>query len=108
MDFAWTYKWAGLKLFSKPLQKLTDMLFSQILGEPFHFTNRIRDQLEALLNDAGFEASKSYLTEEKSKMKGMLVIVARKETKMQELPGQLVIPKEESQLLVKLHAKNIQ
>jgi SAM-dependent methyltransferase len=74
MDFAWTYKWAGLKLFSKPLQKLTDMLFSQILGEPFHFTNRTKDQLEALLNDAGFEASKSYLTEEKSKMKGMLVI----------------------------------
>jgi len=77
MDFAWTYKWAGLKLFSKPLQKLTDMLFSQILGEPFHFTNRNKDQLEVLLNDAGFKISKSYLTEEKSKMKGMLVINAR-------------------------------
>ena len=91
MDFAWTYKWAGLKLFAKPLQKLTDMLFSQILGEPFHFTNRIKDQLEAILNDVGFEVSKSYLTEEKSKMKGMLIIAAKKETKKQELTMELAV-----------------
>ncbi|MGQ9552145.1 MAG: class I SAM-dependent methyltransferase, partial [Candidatus Bathycorpusculaceae bacterium] len=59
MDFAWTYTWAGLKLFSKPLQKLTDMLFSQILGEPFHFKNRTEEHLKALLNDSGFEVTKS-------------------------------------------------
>lgn len=91
MDFAWTYKWAGLKLFSKPLQKLTDMLFSHLLGEPFHFTNRTEDHLRALLDDSGFEVTRSYLTEEKSKMKGMLVIAARKETQKQELPMELVV-----------------
>lgn len=76
MDFAWSYKWGGRALFSKPIQKLTDMLFSHILGEPFHFNNRTKDQLETLLNDTGFEVTESFLTEKKSKMKGMLVIKA--------------------------------
>ena len=77
MDFAWSYSWSGFKLFSKPLQKLTDMFFSHLIGESFHFRNRTEDQLKALLNDSGFEVMRSYLTEEKSRMKGMLVIRAR-------------------------------
>lgn len=91
MDFAWSYKWAGLKLFSKPLHKLADMLFSHLIGEPFHFNNRTEDHLKALLNDSGFEVTRSYLSEKRSKMKGMLVIAARKETQKQELPRELVV-----------------
>jgi len=52
------------------------MLFSNILGEPFRFKNRTEEQLMALLKDAGFEVTKSYLTEKKSMMKGMLVLKA--------------------------------
>lgn len=96
MDFAWTYKWGGLKLFSKPLKKLADMLFSHILGEPFHFNNRTEDHLKAILKDAGFEVTKSYLSEKKSKMKGMLVIV----TKKIEIPLKKDIPQTHPQILV--------
>ncbi|UCH56629.1 MAG: class I SAM-dependent methyltransferase [Candidatus Bathyarchaeota archaeon] len=77
MDFAWSYKWSGFKLFSKPLQRLTDMFFSHLLGESFRFNNRNEEQLLALLNEAGFEVVKSYLSEKKSGMKGMQVIRAR-------------------------------
>ena len=99
MDFAWSYSWSGVRLFSKPLQKLADMLFSHILGEPFHFHNRTEDQLKALLKEVGFEVSQSYLTEKKSTMKGMIVIVAQKEATMQE--PRLVGAPEESLLLTK-------
>lgn len=96
MDFAWSYTWAGLHLFSKPLQKLADMLFSHILGEPFHFHNRSEDRLKKLLKDAGFEISKCYLSEKKSRMKGMLVMVAkREEAKQQDLSLELALSKEE-------------
>lgn len=81
MDFAWTYTWTGLRLFSKPLQKLSDMLFTNILGEPFHFKNRTEEQLKTLLKDAGYEVTKSFLTEKSSKMKGMLVLKAQPLTK---------------------------
>jgi SAM-dependent methyltransferase len=81
MDFAWTYTWSGLHLFSKPLQRLADMLFSNLLGEPFRFRNRTEDQLKALLVESGFEVARSYLTERKSKMKGMLVLKAHSLTK---------------------------
>ena len=107
MDFAWSYRWGSVRLFSKPLQKVTDMFFSHLIGESFHFENRAEDQLKALLNDAGFDVTKSYLSEKKSKFKGMLVIVARRETEMQELPAELEVPKEETQLVVELHAKNV-
>jgi len=78
MDFAWSYKWGNFTLFKKPLQKLTNMFFSHLIGEPFRFTNRTEDHLKALLSDTNFEVTKSYLSEKKSKMKGMLVIVAKK------------------------------
>jgi SAM-dependent methyltransferase len=96
MDFAWSYTWAGLYLFSKPLQKLADMLFSHILGEPFHFHNRSEDHIKRLLKDAGFEIGKCYLSEKKSRMKGMLVIVAkREETKEPYLSVGITLSKEE-------------
>jgi len=77
LDFAWSYMWSGFNLFSKPLQKITDTFFSHLLGESFHFNNRTEEDLAKLVTDAGFEIERAYLTEEKSKMKGMLVIRAR-------------------------------
>lgn len=78
LDFAWTYKWRDLSLFKKPLQKLTNMFFSHLIGEPFRFANRTEDQLKVLLEDTNYEITKLYLSEKKSKMKGMLLIVADK------------------------------
>jgi SAM-dependent methyltransferase len=78
LDFAWTYIWSGFKLFSKPLQSLTDTFFSHLIGESFHFKNRTEDQLKDLIIGSGFEVVKAYLSEKKSKMKGMLVIRALK------------------------------
>jgi SAM-dependent methyltransferase len=77
LDFAWSYMWSGYNLFSKPLQKITDTFFSHLLGESFHFNNRTEEELVNLVTDAGFEVERAYLTEDKSKMKGMLVIRAR-------------------------------
>ena len=77
LDFAWSYMWSGFNLFSKPLQKITDTFFSHLLGESFHFNNRTEEELMKLVTDAGFEVERAYLTEDKSKMKGMLVIRAR-------------------------------
>lgn len=96
MDFAWTYKWRGNRLFSKPLQKVTDMFFSHLIGESFHFNNRTEAQLQSLLRDAGFEVTSSYLSERESKMKGMLVIVAKK----QEPTTELLVSEEEKQPLL--------
>lgn len=96
MDFAWSYKWKGAKLFSKPLQKLTDMFFSHLIGESYHFNTRTEDQLKALLKDASFEVTRSYLSEKTSKMRGMLVIVAKEEVKKQETPMELVVAEEET------------
>jgi SAM-dependent methyltransferase len=96
MDFAWTYKWQGAKLFSKPLQKVTDMFFSHLIGESFHFNTRTEDHLKVLLNDAGFETTKCYLSEKASMMRGMLVIDAKK----QDSKMDLMVPKKESQILV--------
>jgi SAM-dependent methyltransferase len=79
MDFAWSYMWSGFDIFSKPLQKLTDMFFSHLLGESFRFNNRTEDQLIALLEETGYEIVKSYLSENNSQMKGMQIIRARKE-----------------------------
>lgn len=76
MDFAWSYKWSDFTLFSKPLQRLTDMFFSHLLGESFRFKNRTEEQLKALLDTAGFKVVNTYLSEKKSSMKGMLVIRA--------------------------------
>ena len=77
LDFAWSYMWGGFNLFSKPLQKITDTFFSHLLGESFHFNNRTEDEIKALVTDSGFQIERAYLTEEKSKMKGMIVIRAR-------------------------------
>lgn len=76
MDFAWSYSWKNFKLFAKPLQKLTDTFFSHLIGEAFHFTNRTEEHLKTLLAETGFEISRSYLSEKKSRMKGMQIIVA--------------------------------
>jgi SAM-dependent methyltransferase len=78
LDFAWTYIWSGFKLFSKPLQSLTDTFFSHLIGESFHFMNRTEDELKELITEAGFDIKRTYLSEKKSKMKGMLVIRAQK------------------------------
>ncbi|UCD44908.1 MAG: class I SAM-dependent methyltransferase [Candidatus Bathyarchaeota archaeon] len=78
LDFAWTYIWSGFKLFSKPLQSLTDTFFSHLIGESFHFMNRTEDELKELITEAGFDVKRAYLSEKKSKMKGMLVIRAQK------------------------------
>lgn len=78
MDFAWTYIWSGFRLFAKPLHSLTDTFFSHLIGESFHFTNRTEDELKELMEETGYEVAKSYLSEKTSKMKGMLVIRARK------------------------------
>ena len=78
MDFAWSYKWGTFTLFKKPLQRLTNMFFSHLIGEPFHFTNRTEDHLKTLLKDTNFEVTKSYLSEKTSKMKGMIIIAAKK------------------------------
>jgi len=78
LDFAWTYIWSGFKLFSKPLQSLTDTFFSHLIGESFHFMNRTEDELKELITEAGFDVKKAYLSEKKSKMKGMMVIRAHK------------------------------
>ncbi|MGQ9641913.1 MAG: hypothetical protein ACUVUF_07300, partial [Candidatus Bathycorpusculaceae bacterium] len=59
------------------------------------------EHLKALLNDSGFEVTKSFLTEKKPKMKGMLVIVAQK----REFPMQLVVPKEEEHFIIGHHIK---
>lgn len=91
MDFARSYRWGGFNLFSKPLQKLTDMFFSHLIGESVHFTNRTEEQLKSLLNGTGFEVTRSYMSEKRSKLKGMLVIAAKKETTKQELPMELVV-----------------
>jgi SAM-dependent methyltransferase len=77
LDFAWSYSWSGFNLFSKPLQKITDTFFSHLLGESFHFNNRTEEELVKLVTDSGFQVERAYLTEDKSKMKGMLVIKAR-------------------------------
>lgn len=77
LDFAWSYMWSGFNLFSKPLQKITDTFFSHLLGESFHFNNRTEDELKTLVTDASFQIERAYLTEEKSKMKGMIAIRAR-------------------------------
>jgi hypothetical protein len=69
--------WSGFNLFSKPLQKITDTFFSHLLGESFHFNNRTEDELKTLVTDASFQIERAYLTEEKSKMKGMIAIRAR-------------------------------
>jgi 2-polyprenyl-3-methyl-5-hydroxy-6-metoxy-1,4-benzoquinol methylase len=99
MDFAWTYRWKGAKLFSKPLQKLTDIFFSHLIGESFHFNTRTEKHLKDLIRDAGLKVTKCYLSEKKSKMRGMLVIVATKE---KELPIEAVIPETaEEQVLAK-------
>lgn len=45
-----------------------------------------------LLNDTGFEVTKFYLTEEKSRMKGMLVIAANK-IEISDHPKLLVKPR---------------
>lgn len=104
MDFAWSYKWKGARLFSKPLQKMTDMFFSHLIGESFHFNTRTEDHLEDLIHGVGFEITRCYLSEKTSRMRGMLVIVAKK----QELPMQVVVSKEEDQIHVKSDTKNIQ
>ena len=78
LDFAWTYIWSGFKLFSKPLQSLTDTFFSHLIGESFHFMNRTEDELKELISEAGFDVKRAYLSEKKSKMKGMLVIRAQR------------------------------
>lgn len=84
MDFAWSYKWKNFKLFAKPLQRLTDMFFSHLIGESFHFANRTEDHIKKLLANTGFEISRSYLSEIKSKMKGMQIIVASKKPIIEE------------------------
>ena len=78
MDFAWSYKWSGFELFSKPLQKLTDTFFSHLIGQSFHFSNRTEEHLKSMFTETGFKVEKSYLSEKTSKMKGMLVIRASK------------------------------
>ncbi|HUS78218.1 MAG TPA: class I SAM-dependent methyltransferase [Patescibacteria group bacterium] len=78
LDFAWTYIWSGFKLFSKPLQSLTDTFFSHLIGESFNFSNRTEEELNDLITGMGYTVVKSYLSEKKSKMKGMLVIRAQK------------------------------
>ena len=78
LDFAWTYIWSGFKLFSKPLQNLTDTFFSHLIGESFRFSNRTEEELQELIESTGYEVKKAYLSEKKSKMKGMLVIRAQK------------------------------
>jgi len=79
MDFAWSYRWKSFKLFAKPLQSLTDTFFSHLIGESFNFTNRTEDHIKELLANAGFEISRSYLSEKKSRMKGMQIIVGTRE-----------------------------
>jgi len=79
LDFAWTYIWSGFRLFAKPLQNLTDTFFSHLIGESFHFINRTEDELKTLIEETGFNIKKAYLSEKKSKMKGMLVIRAQKD-----------------------------
>jgi len=91
MDFAQSYKWRDFSFLKKPLQRLTNMFFSHLVGEPFHFHNRSEDHLKTLLKDTGFDVTMSYLSEKKSKMKGMLVIAAKKETPEQELPVKLLV-----------------
>jgi len=76
LDFVKSYEWAGFTFLKKPLQKLTDMFFSHLIGESVHFNTRTKDQLEALLNENSFKTTKSKLSDEKSKLKGMLVIRA--------------------------------
>ena len=103
MDFAWSYKWGSVRLFSKPLQKVTDMFFSHLIGESFHFENRTEDHLKDLFIKSGFDLTKSYLSEKKSTFKGMLVIAARKETQLQEISVESVIATGESPLLLRQH-----
>lgn len=78
MDFAWTYIWGGFRLFAKPLHNLTDTFFSHLIGESFRFNNRTEDDLKKLIEENGYNINDSYLSEKKSKMKGMLVIRAQK------------------------------
>ncbi len=78
LDFAWTYIWSGFKLFSKPLQNLTDTFFSHLIGESFRFSNRTEEELQEIIRSAGYDVKNAYLSEKKSKMKGMLVIRAQK------------------------------
>jgi hypothetical protein len=72
------------------------MFFSHLIGESFHFNTRTEDHLKVLLNEAGFETTKCYLSEKASMMRGMLVIDAKKQGSQMDL----VVPKEESQTLV--------
>ena len=78
MDFAWTYAWSGFRLFAKPLHNLTDTFFSHLIGESFRFNNRTEDELKTLIEENGYNIKNAFLSEKKSKMKGMLVIRAQK------------------------------
>lgn len=94
MDFAWSYRWKSFKLFAKPLQKLTDTFFSHLIGESFHFTNRTEDHIQRLLNATGYMVSRSYLSEKKSKMKGMQIIVSKRSEKLDtDVDTGLLMPK---------------
>jgi len=77
LDFVKSYRWRDFTFLKKPLQKLTDMFFSHLIGESVHFNTRTKDQLETLFNDVGFRVTKSCLSDEKSPLKGMLAIRAR-------------------------------
>ncbi|UCE96182.1 MAG: class I SAM-dependent methyltransferase [Candidatus Bathyarchaeota archaeon] len=81
MDFSSSYNRRGFPIINKPLGKLTNMLFSHLINEPFHFRNRTKAHLESLFSDTGFNVVKSYLTEELSepKLEGVLVIKAQTE-----------------------------
>jgi SAM-dependent methyltransferase len=77
LDFVKSYQWADFTFLKKPLQKLTDMFFSHLIGESVHFNTRTKNQLEALLNDTSFKITKSELSDKKSKLKGMAIIRAQ-------------------------------
>jgi len=89
LDFVKSYRWRDFTFLKKPLQRLTDMFFSHLIGESVHFNTRTKDQLEAILNDTGFRVTKSDLSDEKSKLKGMLVIRGRALKEMIKRKGEL-------------------
>ena len=93
LDFSQEYSpWKGLNFYSKTMDKMSDIMWTGVLGEQFHVQKRYPDKIQALLRDAGFEAVTCYPTEKKGRKKGMLVVRAM--AKEPEVSTGLIMPQE--------------
>jgi len=75
------------------MDEMANMLWTGILGERFVLRKRYPEQIQALLNDSGFDAVTCYPTEKKGMKKGTGLVI-RSTVKTKEISESQMIPQE--------------